>query len=93
MSYKRFREFEQLKNALTREGIKIDVSLPTKGFGVFSTQIDSRKIDLETFLQSSTNAVVASCNERAMIVLAKFLDPNFDDLNLVQKSYNVLNTP
>lgn len=92
MSYKRFREFEQLKNALTSI-IKIDVSLPTKGFGVFSTQIDSRKIELEIFLQSITSATIASCNERAMIVLAKFLDPNFDDLNLVQKSYNVLNTP
>jgi len=91
--YKRFREFEQLKNALAREGIKTEVPLPTKSFGVFATQIDSRKNDLELFLQNISDVVIKSCNERANIILAKFLDPNFDDLNLVQKSNIILNTP
>ena len=92
--YKRFREFEQLNKALAREGIKTEVALPTKSFGVFATQnIDLRKNDLELFLQSISDVVIKSCNERANIILAKFLDPDFDDLNLVQKSNVILNTP
>ena len=94
MCYKRFREFEQLKNSLSREGIRTEVSLPQKGFGMLGvTQIDARKKDLELFLQSISLQVIASGNERAMSILAKFLDPEYDDLNLVQKSNVILNTP
>ena len=94
--FKRFREFEQLHKHLGREGIS-GVNLPQKGFGSRSnSQIDVRRKDLELYLQLICDATISSNNERAMIILAKFLDPTYDDLNLKERSnvnINLLSTP
>jgi hypothetical protein len=80
--WKRFREFEVLHRALVKEGIRPSVSLPNKFSKVFGvngkSQLDNRKANLELYINSVLEAVVPSENSAANLLVARFLDDDFD---------------
>lgn len=86
--WKRYREFEQLNKALLREGIKVDVSLPSKTFSsalgrsISQTYLENRKIGLEKFLECALDAVIGSGNANAMVFAAAFLDEDHAKLRM-----------
>lgn len=96
---RRFSTFEKLNKSLLKLNIKPEVSLPNKYKNLRSSLInaaslsssssnsaeENRRQGLENYLSSAIQAVIDNGSQKALEILAKFLDDSFNDLRILSK--------